>query len=128
MSWTRHRRRHTHDAVRFIRAVVTEFGGRSTARMCGVNERTIRRWASGEDWPPVAVLHQLAERICPETGSLPLYNTEMAIDGNTRVVGVGDYSRRMARGEHEILEPLRNISWEEMERMEDEVCYQESGS
>ena len=99
MSWPRHTRRHTIDCTRFIRALLTEFSARELARCCGVSDRTVRRWAAGTDWPARVSLDRLVESICPRAGgSLPLYSPDMAIDGDTRVGGVGDYTRRAAQG------------------------------
>jgi transcriptional regulator with XRE-family HTH domain len=100
MSWLLHRRRNTIDAARFIGALIREFGSRDLARRCGVSDRTIRRWASGIDWPARESLEKLIDSVAPaKGGSLPLYSPDMAIDGNTRVAGVGDYTIRAARGE-----------------------------
>ena len=51
------------------------------------------------DWPSQEALERLIDSIAPaKGGSLPLYSPDMAIDGNTRVAGVGEYTLRAARG------------------------------
>ena len=100
MVWTRGQRRHDTDASRFIRALLSEFSGRELGRLCGVSDRTIRRWAAGTDWPTAETLHGLVDRLFPlSDGSGPIYSPDMALDGNTRVGGVGEYTIRAARGE-----------------------------
>jgi len=85
-----------------IRGLLTEFSRRELGRRCGVSDRTIRRWASGEDWPAAESLYRLIDSLYPESaGWVPVYSPEMAIDGNTRLGGVGEYSRRAARGDLE---------------------------
>jgi len=43
---------------------------------------------------------RLVDRLFPQSeGSGPIYSQDMAIDGNTRVGGVGEYTIRAARGE-----------------------------
>jgi hypothetical protein len=102
--YPRGQRRHDSDAARMIRGLLTEFSARELARRCGVSDRTIRRWASGEDWPAAERLHRLVDSICPQSaGWCPVYSPDMAIDGNTRVGGVGEYTRRAARGDLEYL-------------------------
>lgn len=97
--WPRGIRRHATDATRFIRALVAEFGATDLGRRAGVNTRTVYRWRDGDDWPSAERLAAIVESICPPSGSLPLYSAGMAIDGGTRVAGVGEYSIRAARGE-----------------------------
>ena len=105
--WPRGRRRNTVDAVRFFRAVVDEFGAREIGRRCGVADRTVRRWAAGEDWPTPAVLHRLIDSLCPQsTGAMPVYDSSMALDGNTRTGGVGEFSIRAARADQTYLERM----------------------
>jgi len=105
MAWKRNHRRNSTDAARFIAALVAEFGARDLARRCGVSDRTIRRWAAGIDWPRRQALEKLIDSVFPyKGGSLPLYSQEMAIDGWSRLGGVGEYSIMAARGEamHEV--------------------------
>jgi len=100
MAWLAGKRRHTTDARRFVSALCLEFSAAELARLCGVNSRTIRRWRSGEDWPEQEALMRLVDRLFPQSeGSGPIYSQDMAIDGNTRVGGVGEYTIRAARGE-----------------------------
>lgn len=99
MAWPHGLRRHETTGQRFISALVREFGCRRLARMAGVSDRTIRRWRDGVDWPSVEVLKRLVETLdFGPLASLPIYSPDMAIDGNTRVVGVGEYTIRAARG------------------------------
>ena len=98
--WPIGKRRHDTDATRFVRALLAEFSARELGRLCGVSDRTIRRWRDGTDWPTADVLTGMIDRMFPlSDGSGPVYSPEMAIDGNTRVGGVGEYSIRAARGE-----------------------------
>lgn len=98
--WAKNRRRHDVEAARFVTALLREFSARELGRLCGVSDRTVRRWRDGTDWPTAAALTRLVDRLFPQSeGSGPIYSTEMAIDGWTRVGGVGEYSVRAARGE-----------------------------
>lgn len=100
------------------------FAASPLARALGVSHWTVRRWQLGHAWMTTEEAADALAHVLPDCGgSLPMYSIDMAIDGNTRVGGVGDYSLRVARGEHEILEPLPSISWEDMERLEDELCH-----
>lgn len=45
-------------AVRVPRPGVVSI--RQAARSCSVTDRTIRRWLTGEDWPPAIALRRLA--------------------------------------------------------------------
>lgn len=102
--WPHGKRRNATDAQRFVSALVVEFGLRPLGRMAGVSDRTIRRWVSGEDWPSSAALYRLVDAVCPaNVAAVPIYDPEMAIDGWTRLGGVGEYSRRAARGDREYI-------------------------
>ncbi len=102
--YPRGQRRHNTDAARLIRGLLTEFSARELARRCGCSDRTIRRWATGEDWPAADRLYGLIDSLYPQAaGWVPVYSPDMAIDGNTRVGGVGEYTRRTARGDMEYL-------------------------
>lgn len=96
--WIQGRRRRNTNPAKFMRALVEAFSAREIARLVGVSDRTVRRWASGEDWCDFEVLPRLIDLLFVDSGSLPIYHPDMAIDGNTRVVGVGEYSVRAARG------------------------------
>jgi len=100
MAWTRGHRRHDTDATRFVTALCREFSARELGRLCGVSDRTVRRWRGGTDWPTAEALTRLVDRLFPlSDGSGPIYSPDMAIDANTRVGGVGQYTIRAARGE-----------------------------
>ncbi len=102
--WTTGKRRHAMDADRFIAALCREFSARELGRLAGVSDRTIRRWRDGVDRPRPARLHEMIDRLFPANGgALPIYSPEMAIDGNTRMGGVGEYSRRAAQGDMEYI-------------------------
>jgi len=98
--WPSNRRRNDcPDAAEFIRRAGA---ARHIGRLLGVSDRTVRRWASGEDHPPLDQICRLVDLLWPlSTGSVPVYSSEMGIDGNTRVGGVGEYSLRAARGDLE---------------------------
>jgi len=100
MTWPRGQRRHDTDAARFVAALCREFSARELGRLCGVSDRTVRRWRNGTDWPTADVLTRLVDRLFPlSDGSGPVYSPDMAIDGWTRVGGCGEYSVRAARGD-----------------------------
>jgi hypothetical protein len=100
MTWLAGKRRHDTDAARFVDALCREFSARELGRLCGVSDRTVRRWRDGTDWPTADVLTRLVDRLFPQSeGSGPIYSPEMAIDANTRVGGVGEHTIRAARGE-----------------------------
>ena len=91
--WLAGKRRKQCDGSKFISALCREYGARHIAKIVGVNNRTVRRWATGEDWVDYDRFIDLIERLFPLTyGAVPRYSTDMAIDGNTRVLGVGEYS------------------------------------
>lgn len=92
-------RRNPINAQRFIAALLNEFSAREVARMAGVSDRTIRRWASGDDWTTEDSCHAIVAALFRDEpqGSLPIYSPDMAIDGNTRCGGVGEYTLRAAR-------------------------------
>jgi len=98
MAWQRGNRRNNCDARRFVAALCGEFSCRELARLCGVSDRTVRRWRDGTDWPDQQTIEHLVDRLFPLRGGGPMYQPDMAIDGNTRVGGVGDYTLRAARG------------------------------
>jgi transcriptional regulator with XRE-family HTH domain len=93
----RTRRHNACDAARFLRSVGRVYSRRHIARLLGVSDRTVRRWEAGVDWPTVASLLKLIDLLFPPLGALPLYDPAMALDGNTRVGGVGEYTIRAAR-------------------------------
>jgi hypothetical protein len=107
MAWQRGQRRHATDGQRFIRCLLSEFSATELARLCGVDGRTIRRWRDGIDWPAAETLHRLVDSLCPQSvGSLPIYSPEMAIDGRTRVGGVGEFTVRAACGDQSYLSEM----------------------
>ena len=98
--WTKGKRRNNTDSSRFIEALVAEFGVTETARRAGCNAKTVYRWLKGTDRPADHYLMAIAESFCiDDVGGLPIYSPDMAIDGNTRVLGVGEYTIMAARGE-----------------------------
>lgn len=100
MVWQRGKRRHEMDATRFVATLCREFSARELGRLCGVSDRTVRRWRDGTDWPTADVLTRLVDRLFPQSeGSGPIYSPDIAIDGATRVGGVGEHTIRAARGE-----------------------------
>lgn len=102
MSWPRGRRRADTPCAAFVARLIDELGVRELARRCGVCDRTVRRWRDGERWTTGERLSRLCDVIWPQSvGSAPIYSPGMAIDGHTRVGGVGEYSRRAARGDLE---------------------------
>jgi hypothetical protein len=97
--WPAGKRRNAINAHRFIAALLHEFSARDVARMAGVSDRTIRRWAIGEDWATEDSCHKIVAALFSSEpqGSLPIYSPDMALDGNTRCGGVGEYTLRSAR-------------------------------
>ena len=68
-------------------------------RAAGVSDRTIRKWARGSRLASLAKVLLVVDAVSPQQrGALPLVG-DMAIDGGTRVLGVGQYSICAARGE-----------------------------
>jgi len=97
--WPRGRRRNEISASAFVRSACTEWGIRCVAMACGVSERTVCRWRDGIDNAPLVPLQAMIDRLIPlSRGSGPVYSPEMAIDGYTRMAGVGAYSIRAAKG------------------------------
>jgi hypothetical protein len=90
------------DAHRFVRCLLAEFSLSELARLCGVSVSTIHRWKEGTSWPTAGALHRLVDALLPQSaGWIPIYSPEMAIDGGTRVGGVGEFTRRAAQGDTE---------------------------
>ena len=98
MVWQRGIRRNQIDASAFLSAV--PISSREIARRLGVSDRTVRRWKSGEDWCSEETIFRIAKELVPDVspGWCPIYAPDMAIDGNTRVGGVGQYSIDSAKG------------------------------
>lgn len=98
--WKKGKRRATIDPSIFIRNLLSLHSARHLATVGGVSDRTIRRWSLGEDWCEEDRIQRLIDGLFPvNVGSCPIYSPDMAIDGHTRLVGVGQFSRRAARGE-----------------------------
>ena len=97
--WPKGRRRNDLDASQFIAGLIEEHGTSAVASAIGVSPRTVRRWSRGEDWCTLETIQKLIECLIPATGSLPIYDPVMALDGNTRVAGVGDYTLNSAKGQ-----------------------------
>lgn len=99
--WPRGRpRQPCSDAARFFASVIAERGIAATSRAAGSDMRTVRRWATGQRRCGYGPIERVADWIAPlGAGWTPIYSPGMAIDGNTRVGGVGDYTLRAARGD-----------------------------
>ena len=59
----------------------------------------------GEDWCSMDAVYRILEATVYKQfplnrASVPIYSDKMAIDGNTRVGGVGDYTLRAASGQY----------------------------
>lgn len=100
------KRRNNCNAQKFIKALGQEFSYIYISKLLGVSDRTVRRWASGEDYCDSNMIFELVDKMFPCNGGLPIYSPDMQIDGNTRTVGVGEYSIHSARGD---MEYVRNI-------------------
>ena len=114
MAWPKGKRRGLLIAE-FARAVCALSSIRSTARAIGISERQLRRIVAGKH----ACSHKVAVRLAEyalrglRSGALPLYDPDMALDGNTRVGGVSEYSIRAARGDIEYVARTIAFSQEE---------------
>lgn len=97
--WIKGIRRRNCDASQFITALRREYTATHLAKLAGVCDRTIRRWASGEDWCDTEALIRLVDKLLPDVGRGPIYSPDMAIDGDTRLGGVGEFSIQSAKGE-----------------------------
>ncbi len=107
--WIKGKRRNKTDASKFIKCLIKEFGARPLSKKIGVSDRTVRRWASGEDWPDIKLIHKLVDLIFNDNqGSLPLYSNDMAIDGNTRIGGVGEFTLKASKGDTEYIKESMN--------------------
>lgn len=94
------------DATAFVAACCREAGSvAELARRLGVAPKCVYRWSRGQRRITAAVAARMAEAVIEpsSSGSLPIYAPTMALDGNTRVGGVGEFSRRTAKGESECL-------------------------
>lgn len=106
--WTKGRPRQECDGSRFFSGCIAERGLRPMARACEVDPRTIMRWANGTDrCPCIAIEAALEALVSMQAGWMPTIDTDMAIDGNTRVGGVGEYTIRSARGRRSHAQPNR---------------------
>ena len=101
MTWKKGKRRQQLDLRAFASAVASLSSISAAARAVGISERQMRRIISGEHWCSLEVAERLAEFALSTIRShaLPRYDTDMAIDGYTRVGGVSEYSIRAARGD-----------------------------
>ena len=96
--WLKGRPRQELAAEAFWRNLVAAHGLRGAAKMAAVSPRTVWRWMHGARTSR-ASFERVADAIAPQSeGALPLYAERMALDGDTRVGGVGDYTRHSARG------------------------------
>lgn len=69
------------------------------AKAADVSDRTIRKWARGSRLASLGKVLLVVDAVSPQQrGAVPLIG-DMAIDGGTRVLGVGQYSISAARGE-----------------------------
>ena len=106
MGWTSGKPRNELDAKQFISNVIGIHGLRGTARMAGVNDKTVRRWRDSHNAPMDAVM-RLIDAVAPlnirSKGEAPPYGHWMRLDGDTRVLGMGVYSRAAASGYHDYI-------------------------
>ena len=94
----RRQRRSAIDGAEFFSALLREYSATAIALAAGVSARTVGRWTSGH-WCPQSAIERLMAHLWPlNRAAGPVYPPSMAIDGNTRVGGVSEYSRRAARG------------------------------
>lgn len=97
--WTKGKRRKGVDCAHFIRNLSNDHSVRKMAVLAGVNEKTIRRYIEGKNYSDVTTLYKIIDGIFPlnEHSSL-FYSSDMVLDGNTRVGGVGEFTLKSARG------------------------------
>lgn len=96
--WPKGKRRAECDATEFMRRLLDGHTAVDISRRTGIDRTTISRWKTGKVKPTLAMIERVIDAILPANrGWVPIYRNDMAIDGNTRVVGVGEYSIRAAR-------------------------------
>lgn len=97
--WTKGKHRAECDASEFVANLLQSHSARKIARLGKCSDRFIRRIAIGEQWCRVSLLEEIVDQLLPLGESkLPIYLPDIAIDGNTRVGGVGQYTLDAARG------------------------------
>lgn len=85
----------------YVSGIIAEYPGSldSLAERCGVHRVTVSCWARGVATPSLAHVERMIELVWPlSRGAAPIYSPAMALDGFTRVGGVGQYTIAAARG------------------------------
>jgi hypothetical protein len=103
MSWRKGHRRSTVGVCGdFVAGLVCE-SGLTTGRLataCGLDRGTLARWISGRAAPTQELLEVVIDRVLPlGRHGLPVYRSDMALDGRSRVGGVSEYTLRAGAGD-----------------------------
>lgn len=86
------------EVTEFIRRLLAEMPISAISRATGIDRKTLWRWSAGHRRPTQAMVERVIDAVLPQRGSGPIYTPDMAIDGDTWVGGVGEYSLRAASG------------------------------
>lgn len=118
--WPRGRRRNPVDALPFLRSLHNEYKTFvAIAKLAGVTPTTVRDWLTGENRPTLAALERIVESVAPlhlemqsiRLGNIPLREND-SDSLQTRVFGIGDYTRRASRGEYLTPDDMENCDEE----------------
>lgn len=87
------------EVTEFIRRLLAEMSIGAISRATGIDRKTLWRWSAGNRRPTQAMVERVIDAVMPQQRySGPIYSPDMAIDGDTWVGGVGEYSLRAACG------------------------------
>lgn len=94
MGWVKGKRRNGTLGGNWLRLIPTKL----LQKWTGKSERAVRRWQSGKHFPKDEIVEKIIKNIIPmSTAALPIVG-DYPLCGNTRVLGVGEYSIRSAKG------------------------------
>lgn len=101
--WKKGHRRNVIDASQFISSILSddEYSARGVASTAGFSDKTIRRWAAGKNFASVSDIEQLIDSLWPVNKRYPQLSkhaNDVVLGPDSRVLGVGDYSRRASIG------------------------------
>ena len=85
-----------------LTALIVAHGVPALARAAGVDERTLRRWASGRHWPPLAAMMRMLDVVVPDVRGRAIlpYRGDAEYDDVERrtPLGISQWSLRAASG------------------------------
>lgn len=104
MGWTKGKSRNNSSCTIqelqvFIKSLEKNHSMAKLSILLGMDKKTLWKWKHRKCRPSDEILYKLIEIMFPlNKGALPIYKVDMAIDGDTRVGGVSEYSSRISKG------------------------------